>query len=450
MKKLLLLTLVLLGGAMQVNAQRTGDDLKIYIGAYNVSGGDYWNNVKVSYWGEGLTSGEVEGTTITYNGKTWYEFDFSRDVYAGKIKFVCYDGTWGGSHQTNDINTEVSKDTFYEINWAGYGEKCTLTEIYDAKYLYRISDAKSFLMDQDGSSFSLTIDNKTSTSDDYTFVIADTRAYKNDCTIDWNNENRADAKWFYWRPGQLSDNKEFAFEKVEDFDCWRNSGENNAFSVSSKPYFFNIEMDLSDWDAGKITVAPYNTTTISSVGYSTYSNGEMCTISGATAYTVSANNTSSVTMNEMAAATIWPASAGMILKGTPDAPVTISAVASDATATTIGTNYLKGTGNSSAVITATAYTYVFANDPTHGVGFYLAEGNGTLAAHKAYLDLSEAPGKAGEFLSFNFDEEETDGISKVANANFDANAQVYNLAGQKVGANYKGIVIVNGKKVVRK
>ena len=40
------------------------------------------------------------------------------------------------------------------------------------------------------------------------------------------------------------------------------------------------------------------------------------------------------------------------------------------------------------------------------------------------------------------------GIAAVKTANKVAGTQMYNLAGQKVGKDYKGIVIVNGKKML--
>ena len=43
----------------------------------------------------------------------------------------------------------------------------------------------------------------------------------------------------------------------------------------------------------------------------------------------------------------------------------------------------------------------------------------------------------------------TDGISAVA-AEKNVNAPVYNLAGQKVDAAYKGIIIKNGQKQIQK
>jgi hypothetical protein len=56
-------------------------------------------------------------------------------------------------------------------------------------------------------------------------------------------------------------------------------------------------------------------------------------------------------------------------------------------------------------------------------------------------------------LTFSVDGGETTSIANLNvndNANFDNNAPIFNLAGQRVGKNYKGIVIMNGKKVVIK
>ena len=55
------------------------------------------------------------------------------------------------------------------------------------------------------------------------------------------------------------------------------------------------------------------------------------------------------------------------------------------------------------------------------------------------------------FYGFKFvPEGVTDGIETVNAANFNANGVIYNLAGQKVGADFKGIVIKNGVKVLNK
>ena len=71
---------------------------------------------------------------------------------------------------------------------------------------------------------------------------------------------------------------------------------------------------------------------------------------------------------------------------------------------------------------------------------------GTLAAGKAYLDLSSKPSAAKSFI-MSFDEETT-AISSSSNEKLGMSnsADAYNLAGQRVSKDYKGIVIKNGKK----
>ena len=82
-----------------------------------------------------------------------------------------------------------------------------------------------------------------------------------------------------------------------------------------------------------------------------------------------------------------------------------------------------------------------------GVGFGKLASGVTLAKGKAYL----VPTSPSGFLTFVIgDEDETTTINAVDAAGMDDDAPVYNLAGQKVGKDYKGVVIVNGRKVVRK
>ena len=409
---------------------------------YIVAGEFKHNNTRVSPNPIFTTDWDAENTsnsmTLQSDGTYTKTYNVTLPIGGDVVYKVVKDNNWETA-TASDKTYRIYKAGTYEVTIKLYidninGPVISVTETAAGGDFFLLGNNDGWavsgeaLVNNGDNTYSKTFTN----SKGYTFIIAPSSAISS--SIAWGD---------CIRPNEFIT---VSFENYALQDKKADSGDENWTINTDESVTIIYNSLTGKW---QINCAP-RTTTISPVGYSTYSNGEMCTISGATAYTVSANKTSSVTMNEMGAATIWPANAGMILKGKPGATVTISAVASDATATTIGKNYLVGTGNSSKEITATEYTYVFANDATHGVGFYLAEGNGTLAAHKAYLDLSEAPGKAGEFLSFNFDEEETDGISKVANASFDANAQVYNLAGQKVGANYKGIVIVNGKKVVRK
>ena len=72
----------------------------------------------------------------------------------------------------------------------------------------------------------------------------------------------------------------------------------------------------------------------------------------------------------------------------------------------------------------------------HGVGFYDFSGY-TLPAHKAYLTLAAA--SAG--LRFSFGDATDIDVPVTATP-----ANAYNLQGQRVDKNYRGIVIINGKK----
>ena len=74
---------------------------------------------------------------------------------------------------------------------------------------------------------------------------------------------------------------------------------------------------------------------------------------------------------------------------------------------------------------------------------------GYLKPNRAYLSTSyKVEGADAKPLTIIFAEEETDGIRSVGNTTEDGVR--YNLSGQKVGRDYKGIVIINGKKVIRK
>ena len=84
------------------------------------------------------------------------------------------------------------------------------------------------------------------------------------------------------------------------------------------------------------------------------------------------------------------------------------------------------------------------------VGFGKLASGVTLAKGKAYIP-GAALANIADFLPFVIgDEDETTTINAVDAAGMDDDTPVYNLAGQKVGKDYKGVVIVNGRKVVRK
>lgn len=72
----------------------------------------------------------------------------------------------------------------------------------------------------------------------------------------------------------------------------------------------------------------------------------------------------------------------------------------------------------------------------------------SLGAHKAYLPVANVPAGAKALKLVIDDDNTVTGINAVSTAT--ANGQAYNLAGQRVAANAKGIVIMNGKKFINK
>lgn len=81
----------------------------------------------------------------------------------------------------------------------------------------------------------------------------------------------------------------------------------------------------------------------------------------------------------------------------------------------------------------------------YGVGFYIFSGH-VLPANKAYLTLD---GMGASSLAFRFPFGDTMGIGTPETAAPETAAPAYNLQGQQVDGNYRGIVVVGGRKVLR-
>nr|WP_315090294.1 hypothetical protein [uncultured Prevotella sp.] len=108
-------------------------------------------------------------------------------------------------------------------------------------------------------------------------------------------------------------------------------------------------------------------------------------------------------------------------------------------------------GSDSTTITSGGEVYYVFGKGSNGVGFYWKEANGkafTTEAHKAYLVYT--PSKTTNAKSFlGFDVAlEIQGSTVREKTTFDG--PIYNLAGQRVDKDYKGIIIVNGKKYLNR
>ena len=132
---------------------------------------------------------------------------------------------------------------------------------------------------------------------------------------------------------------------------------------------------------------------------------------------------------------------GIVMESTSTAPASFT-----------GTNYLKGSDSEQEFAGEGSYYILSRKEVTEGVynyGFFWQNGTGgnsvINAAHKAFLLVpSSAPAKSYN-LSFN-----ATNINNVENSADDINEPRFNLSGQRVGKNYKGIIIINGKKQIQK
>lgn len=91
--------------------------------------------------------------------------------------------------------------------------------------------------------------------------------------------------------------------------------------------------------------------------------------------------------------------------------------------------------------------YCLANKTTNGVGFYRVSSDVTIPANKAYLEINTpTPAK---YYSIGIGGNTT-GIQAIQQNGVKADGIMYSLSGQRVGKDYKGIVICNGKKMIKK
>ena len=190
---------------------------------------------------------------------------------------------------------------------------------------------------------------------------------------------------------------------------------------------------------------------MSETGYATYYNSETASIipDGLTASVV--ESISGNVVNLFPITSVIPAGCGVVLEGTPNAYYVFVPTKEPGI---VGENLLRGSYD---------YAYTEGDDPEATykfyalsvkdgkVGFYwMKEGGGRFLNEpcKAYLPIkqtSTTPTNDTNALFFDT----TDGLKNIVTVGENGAQPAYNLAGQRVSDSYKGVVITNGKKVVR-
>lgn len=98
------------------------------------------------------------------------------------------------------------------------------------------------------------------------------------------------------------------------------------------------------------------------------------------------------------------------------------------------------------------YNFVLQNNGGN-VGFYqVSESTYRINPFRAFINLSTLPvdPSSARALTIVYDDENTTGVKNVKSTMAEGSNEIYNLSGQRVGKDYKGVVIKNGRKMIQK
>lgn len=200
-------------------------------------------------------------------------------------------------------------------------------------------------------------------------------------------------------------------------------------ALGSKIGFFGFKYSVNE----KVTITDAGFATHASKFAVDYSNRT----DGLEAYTVKYNSSSKeLTYTKING--VVEAGKAVILKGNGN--YILEASSETATVTETGLKTSDGTKTGAANI------YCLANK-NNVVGFYQVASTVTIPANKAYLEINAA--NSAKYYSIGIGGNTT-GIQAIQQNGVKADGIMYSLSGQRVGKDYKGIVICNGKKMIKK
>lgn len=224
----------------------------------------------------------------------------------------------------------------------------------------------------------------------------------------------------------------------------------NAYLRNNGTYGFAC---YSDGTGGALSLYKKmeETVTISAAGYATFCSDKALNfkgVAGLTAYqAVMMDDGKTVKFNPVDDV---PAGTGVLVEGAKGAESTYKIPVVDGSTTDVSRNKLVGvTKAEDAVIgmSSDKGTHYVLKQIGENVGFYQVNNAAyKVRVNSAYLALTVSTGGTGakDFIPVDG----TTAIELVDTAN-EVAAPAYNLQGQRVGNDYKGVVIVNGKKVIR-
>lgn len=218
---------------------------------------------------------------------------------------------------------------------------------------------------------------------------------------------------------------------------------NGTWSGKSQSVTFTASNDRKDIKTITVKYTKLETLTTAASGFATYAAGYDVNYSalGLTTYAIALDEVNNkVSYNRFEG--VVPAGKAVLVQGTASTPYALTPAegAADATFTTD----LKASDGTVTAADDKIYAFGTLNGKS---GFKLVTNGIKIPAKKGYLQLTGTTAAKPTF--FAFDGIGT-GISHIEADTALENAAMYNLAGQRVDKSYKGVVIVNGKKMLRK
>lgn len=200
-----------------------------------------------------------------------------------------------------------------------------------------------------------------------------------------------------------------------------------------------------------VSVVPQFDVEVGSTGFATIGFPYATTLpEGVTGYAVTGVTSTAVTLTEVSSGTNIAANTGLIIvakQGSYTFPVVESG-------TVIENNKL--VANTEGVKTATTegefYVLAVTNEATKTVGLAKIAQNGTLAKNRAYMPANVIPANvSAQSATFRLVFGDATMVTEVGDGDAEAvETVVYNLAGQRVNNNAKGLVVVKGRVYLKK
>lgn len=357
-----------------------------------------------------LTDIEMVKAPVTVSGKVTYR------------NAALANATVSLTRKGNAIKTTTDAEGNYKFDEIKADENYALNVTADKFVAYAATDSVNFAADTTLADIQL-VRQTVSVSGNITWqntVISGAKVSLN--SNSYNHEATTDENGHYEITDVEPDNNYAVEVSAEGFDTYT---EKDSISVAD-----TLKKDI---ELTATTVA----LTVSESGRTTFSSDRAIDFSkteGVKAYVITNVEGKFVTLKEVTAV---PAHTGVYIEAT-EGNYELSPVAK---ADDVEKNLLVATDADYTIVDADLGK-IWALTFKDGVSAFRSEANTTVAKDQAYLKV-----ESSKDVIYIYS---TDGINDVRINGTDDNTQKYNLGGQKIGQGYKGIVILNGKKSVRK